>query len=217
MAKREKKFFRDCPKCGKQVGHVKAAGRDVAAKKNTICASCATAGRNKGRTLTAEHKAKIGAKSKGKTHTAEARAKMLDHYQSLRDACAEMYGEKTVYQNNYFTKWAKAVKTRDSYTCVRCNTVATGNYISAHHVMPKAFFPETALNIDNGVTLCNSCHKQIHADLDKLTNSGIQLSPVGFQEHAARFIADGKASSQSIQTPLGYKSVFSPSVTIVKE
>lgn len=35
----------------------------------------------------------------------------------------------------------------------------------AHHIMPKAFYPVLALELDNGVCACHKCHRQfVHAN-----------------------------------------------------
>ena len=230
MSKKEKKFFRDCPRCSKKVGHVKAAGRDAAVKLNTVCKSCS----QKGKVRSAEHKAKLSALYKGVKLSAEARAKMSAAHkgvklspkhkanisasnQKKRDEWTKLYGEKIEYPNGHFAYWGIDVKDRDNWTCKRCNTVATGHYINAHHIIPCGYFTETALDLNNGATLCKSCHKQIHNDLDRITLTGIKLTQVGFQDHAAKFIAEGQASSQSTQNPTEYKPVFEPMITSHKE
>ena len=190
MSKKEKKFFRQCPDCDNQIGHTQEKNRDAAEKLNKTCNSCS---------------------KKGKPCPA------LAYNQSIRNAHVKLYGEKHKLPHNKLVKWAKAIKTRDNYTCARCDTVATGYNINAHHVIPKEYFPEKAFDISNGVTLCAPCHNQVHADLERVTLSGTKLTPVGFQEHAARFIAEGNASSQSTQNPHGYKPVFQPMITSHKE
>lgn len=57
-------------------------------------------------------------------------------------------------------QWRKAVFGRDNYTCQICST--NGEDIHAHHIKPLAEFPEIALDIDNGQTLCIPCHEEIH-------------------------------------------------------
>lgn len=54
--------------------------------------------------------------------------------------------------------WRKSVFERDKYTCVFCKQV--GGYLEADHIKPFSVFPELRFAIDNGRTLCRSCHKK---------------------------------------------------------
>ena len=60
-----------------------------------------------------------------------------------------------------YSDWRKAVYERDSYTCVVCGDNEGGN-LQAHHLNGYADFPQQRLDVDNGVTLCNKCHKKYH-------------------------------------------------------
>lgn len=58
-------------------------------------------------------------------------------------------------------KWARDVKEADNWTCVLCGQKADGCYWSrpeAHHIKPRSLFPELALDVTNGITLCRRCH-----------------------------------------------------------
>ena len=57
-------------------------------------------------------------------------------------------------------KWRKAIFVRDNYTCQDCG--AKGIKIHAHHIKPLADFPDLALDISNGKTVCIPCHEKIH-------------------------------------------------------
>ena len=59
-----------------------------------------------------------------------------------------------------YKEWRSKVYERDKYTCQCCG--AHGCKLNAHHIKPFAFFPKYRLEIDNGITLCESCHKAIH-------------------------------------------------------
>jgi 5-methylcytosine-specific restriction endonuclease McrA len=57
-----------------------------------------------------------------------------------------------------FKLWRKAVFERDNYTCVWCSQY--GGVLNADHIKPFADYPELRFAIDNGRTLCVSCHKK---------------------------------------------------------
>lgn len=54
--------------------------------------------------------------------------------------------------------WRRAVFERDNYTCRGCGI--RGNKLHAHHVLSFSKFPNHRFDVDNGLTLCKSCHKK---------------------------------------------------------
>ncbi len=59
--------------------------------------------------------------------------------------------------------WREAVFKRDDYTCQECGARSGEGkavVLNADHIKPFAWFPELRLAIDNGLTLCVSCHRK---------------------------------------------------------
>ena len=66
--------------------------------------------------------------------------------------------------NAHIRKWINQVLSRDGYRCVICGTCRRGRYgISAHHIFHYNIFPDLREEINNGITLCATCHKYAHA------------------------------------------------------
>ena len=55
--------------------------------------------------------------------------------------------------------WRKSVYARDNYTCQKCGNREN---IQAHHIKSISEYPEHALELDNGITLCIACHGKAH-------------------------------------------------------
>lgn len=59
-----------------------------------------------------------------------------------------------------YRRWRTAVFERDHYTCCSCGI--KGTKLNAHHVKCWAYFPKLRFSINNGITLCEQCHKRLH-------------------------------------------------------
>jgi hypothetical protein len=57
-------------------------------------------------------------------------------------------------------EWRNAVFQRDNYVCQECGN--RGGRLNAHHKAPYKLFPELRFETENGITLCDPCHKEIH-------------------------------------------------------
>lgn len=57
--------------------------------------------------------------------------------------------------------WVGYIRIRDDYTCVACNTKEESWQLQVHHIFPKSIYPEFALILSNGVTLCTGCHLEV--------------------------------------------------------
>lgn len=56
--------------------------------------------------------------------------------------------------------WRESVFERDNYTCQKC--MKRGRTLHPHHIKKRCDCPELIFDINNGITLCNSCHTKVH-------------------------------------------------------
>jgi len=59
-----------------------------------------------------------------------------------------------------FVKWAKAIKFRDHFTCIICDR--RGVELNAHHMNSWDWCVDERFDMDNGATLCSTCHHGFH-------------------------------------------------------
>lgn len=64
-----------------------------------------------------------------------------------------------------YKDWRSAVFARDNFTCQLCGI--RGVRMNAHHKKQYAYFPELRFCVDNGATLCECCHRQVHGRCQK--------------------------------------------------
>ena len=66
-----------------------------------------------------------------------------------------------VRNSSSYKNWRTAVFERDDYTCQMCNE--RGGRLEAHHIHPVRDHKNDLLifDVDNGVTLCKTCHRSI--------------------------------------------------------
>lgn len=55
--------------------------------------------------------------------------------------------------------WKRNVLKRDNYICQKCGNT---NNLVVHHIKPFAADKETRFDTNNGITLCQTCHKEAH-------------------------------------------------------
>ena len=59
-----------------------------------------------------------------------------------------------------YYEWRKGVYERDNYTCQHCGE--RGGKLNAHHLNGYDWDKEHRTDINNGITLCDGCHKEFH-------------------------------------------------------
>lgn len=68
-----------------------------------------------------------------------------------------------VRHSEEYKLWRESVFKRDNYTCIWCgikNGKGKTIILHADHIKPFAYYPELRFAIDNGRTLCKSCHEK---------------------------------------------------------
>lgn len=102
----------------------------------------------------------------GKTHSLETKQKMRES--SLGEKAGNWKGGVSAINHRIrngaqYKAWRTSVFKRDNYTCVHCgNQCRKGNRVrlNADHIKPFAFYPDLRLDINNGRTLCEPCHRK---------------------------------------------------------
>jgi hypothetical protein len=129
----------------------------------------------KGKRMSDESRAKMSAARKGKpgTHTAkhtlESRLKMSKTMRanarrgpanhSFKDGLTAQ--RRDVRFSAEYARWRYDVFARDHFACQECSDARGGN-LHAHHIKSFADFPDLRFDRDNGITLCETCHKERH-------------------------------------------------------
>ena len=132
---------------------------------------------NKGKKWSEEHKLKLSNVHKGKVLSAE-------HKKNISIACLVIYGDRTKINESVrkmfeYRLWHSDILTRDGFTCGCCGSKKK---LNVHHI--NSLFVilknneiktiEDARNcnelwdINNGITLCEECHKKTDSYLKKI-------------------------------------------------
>ena len=67
-------------------------------------------------------------------------------------------GYKTKYNSLEYRNWRRDIFVRDEFTCQECGIKHI--YITAHHIKSFAYYPKLRFDVNNGITLCEECHKK---------------------------------------------------------
>jgi len=73
-----------------------------------------------------------------------------------------------------YYKWRFDIYKKDNFICQCCGKHGSATKINAHHLDSYARYEEKRLDINNGITLCEDCHKKFHSTFGKITKK-VQL------------------------------------------
>ena len=59
-----------------------------------------------------------------------------------------------------YKRWRNLVFERDNYTCQMCGK--RGGKLNAHHIVRFRKSIEKRVDVSNGITLCEDCHRRLH-------------------------------------------------------
>lgn len=102
---------------------------------------------------------------KSKLTHAEARLTQYKKKIEYLASCNNMTDEDYIKGIDY---WSMSVKKRDGFTCQVCGSHSN---LESAHLFAKSRYPTLSLNINNGITLCHTHHKE----LDRLNRFMIKV------------------------------------------
>ena len=168
---------RDCPQCGKELTYNRKSALTLALKNNRPCTSCSLKNRSKRGIKESTRKKLSDSMTRnrrngtcvppekpfaGHKHTMESRKKISKTIRKTRG----LPEQSATFSNKMLITWSKAVRERDDYICQHCHFDGVGNEMEAHHIVPKAKYPQYAYDVENGQTLCKPCHTILHRFLE---------------------------------------------------
>lgn len=84
--------------------------------------------------------------------------------------------EERLIERKYvdYYEWRRQVYEKDNYTCQCCDDNRGGNLV-AHHILNYSEHDELRTDVNNGITLCKTCHKLFHDTYGYRNNNEEQL------------------------------------------
>jgi len=107
---------------------------------------------------------------KGKHHSEEIKDKMRGNKNGNWNP--NLTNKERIINRNYpeYREWRNEVFKRDNYTCQCCWDEASG-HLNAHHIESYDNNSDLRIELSNGITLCEDCHKDFHHIYGKGNNT----------------------------------------------
>jgi 5-methylcytosine-specific restriction endonuclease McrA len=126
-------------------------------KETTVDAAKLKSGHTKSCGCLHDYVAKIRAIKRNKLMNGDEhprwRSDLTDEERARRKECREA--------DPKLNRWREKVYRRDDYTCQNCKDDRGGN-LNAHHIYSWSHYPSLRYITNNGITLCERCHKDFH-------------------------------------------------------
>ena len=106
-----------------------------------------------GKHLSDEHRKKIQEKLQNKKRPERSGA---NHHNWKGGVTSE---NEKIRKSLEYKVWHKAILKLDNYTCQECGI--RGGKLEVDHIKAFWLYPELRLSLDNGRTLCKTCHKKV--------------------------------------------------------
>lgn len=87
----------------------------------------------------------------------KATAKQQSYTKLIKSRKSVADNEKKWRYTIAYIEWHDKVFKRDDNTCQHCGSIKS---LIAHHIKSYTEFPDLRIDINNGITLCRSCHNK---------------------------------------------------------
>lgn len=79
-------------------------------------------------------------------------------------------------------RWSEFIRERDGHRCVDCHS---RRRLSAHHICRKSFLAEPQFETGNGITLCSTCHREVHRGFNARPDLSLPVDAQGGEKLAS--------------------------------
>lgn len=96
------------------------------------------------------------------------------------------------HTSHRYYQWRGKVGGMFCVLCGKSYRYIEGLELVAHHIYPMAEYPKLRYDSNNGITLCQDCHKKVHAQMKAhiITPNDVLLIKVNYEKKNAKFFAD---------------------------